>query len=82
MGYPAENFEGIYRNSLKDVKRYIEGGRMIKSDWQVSHLHMLDSSFRFFDSRFKDHYKIYNLYVQGGRRGGGGREEANFLITP
>jgi phosphatidylinositol-3,4,5-trisphosphate 3-phosphatase/dual-specificity protein phosphatase PTEN len=62
MGFPAEGREGIYRNHMKDVKRCV---------FSTSTRHNSTSApnsppcgcCSFFDSRHKDHYKVYNLYV-------------------
>ena len=34
MGYPSENVESIYRNSMEDVRRLLEEKHKVKRTWQ------------------------------------------------
>ena len=58
MGFPSEMMEGIYRNKMSDVQRYVRVDALNKNVFIEFDI------FRFLDSRHAGHYKIYNLYVQ------------------
>jgi hypothetical protein len=50
MGFPAEKFESVFRNSMSDVKQYLSSSFVSRN--------------RFFNTRHPNHYRIYNLCAE------------------
>ena len=72
MGFPAERLEGVYRNNIDDVVRWVNPLNHLSCTGLLSHVlsglplgSIMLCSFppRFLDSKHKNHYKIYNLWV-------------------
>lgn len=65
MGFPAERLEGVYRNNIDDVVRWVlHFGLLFLSripESTSSNLFCFSPVNRFLDSKHKNHYKIYNL---------------------
>lgn len=67
MGFPAERLEGVYRNNIDDVVRWVlpfaSSVFPQVTAVKVNLFSFLFLANRFLDSKHKNHYKIYNLWV-------------------